>query len=234
MKIERTRTPEKRRERSPVKPKLERRIDRSPEGSSRRREDDRRKSPRRDRSRDRAKESRSRDHREPPRKENRERSREKSHKSDSRNGRDKSRDRSDSRKERDRPANGTSRDRDRKRSDDRDRSRDSRRSRDRSPNRSMEIAKFDDRNGGGGPRGGKTNGNDWSVATEISTEPVRLAEDFADPDREPLETAYGVQFPLDFFRLYELMCKLSPVNTFVNRQGDVFLTSILYFSSTIR
>jgi len=74
----------------------------------------------------------------------------------------------------------------------------------------MEIAKFDDRNGGGGARGGRTNGNDWSVATEISTEPVRLAEDFADPDREPLETAYGVQFPLDFFRLYELMCKLSP------------------------
>jgi len=206
VKIEQTRTPEKRRERSPVKPKLERRIDRSPDGS-RRREDDRRKSPRRDRSRERVKESRSKDHRDPPRKEIREKSREKSHKSDSRNGRERSRDRSDSRKERDRPSNGTSRDR--KRSD--DRSRDTRRSRDRSPNRTMEIAKFDDRNGGGGARGGKTNGNDWSVATEICHEPVRLAEDFADPDREPLETAYGVQFPLDFFRLYELMCKLSPV-----------------------
>lgn len=195
MKIERKETPEKRRERSPVKPKLERRIDRSPSGSRRdRREDDRRDS-RRDRSRDRtdrpAKESRG-DHRE------------------QRKDRERSRDRSDSRKERDRHTNGTSRDRDRNRSDDRHRDRDSHRSRDKSPIRSMEVAKFDDRNGGGA-RGGKNNGSDWAVAKEITTEPVRLAEDFADPDREPLETAYGVQFPLDFFRLYELMCKLSPV-----------------------
>ena len=48
-------------------------------------------------------------------------------------------------------------------------------------------------------------------ATELpSTEPIRLPEDFADPDREPLETAYGMPFPLDFFRLYECMARLSP------------------------
>lgn len=49
------------------------------------------------------------------------------------------------------------------------------------------------------------------LATELpSTEPIRLPEDFADPDREPLETAYGMPFPLDFFRLYECMARLSP------------------------
>lgn len=48
------------------------------------------------------------------------------------------------------------------------------------------------------------------IAQEVSAEPNRLPDDFSDPDREPLETAYGLQFPLDFFRLYELMCKLSP------------------------
>lgn len=42
------------------------------------------------------------------------------------------------------------------------------------------------------------------------TEIERLPEDFADPDREPLETAYGMPFPLDFFRMYECMARLSP------------------------
>ena len=83
----------------------------------------------------------------------------------------------------------------------------------------MEVAKVDDRNNGGRKKNGA---DEWSIAQEVSVEPVRLAEDFADPDREPLETAYGIQFPLDFFRLYELMCKLSPVHLKIINQANPF------------
>ena len=42
--------------------------------------------------------------------------------------------------------------------------------------------------------------DDFDLNTELefdgSEEIIRLPEDYADPDREPLETAYGMPFPL--------------------------------------
>lgn len=88
-------------------------------------------------------------------------------------------------------------------------------------NRDRRSNENNDHSGGNGveridERNAKANGvasallNIATSNDDLQTEPQRLPEDFADPDREPLETAYGMPFPLDFFRMYECMARLSP------------------------